>query len=99
MVRALDGSGSGYGYDSGSGSGYGYGYGYGSGYGDGSGEYWEAIGALAVDADLLLALGACKVDGFRAAFPRGATWPDDEQMARDAGLDVDWFRSRLGVGK
>ena len=98
---------------SGDGDGYGYGSGYGYGYGDGSGDgygYGGDDGALAdvarcapsasrVTVEHLRQRKACgnQVQLFQRIFPEGATWPDDIDRAREAGLDIEWARVNLGL--
>ena len=103
------GYGSGYGYGYGDGSGYGDGYGSGNGnwYGDGDGSGdgdWNDLvrctpAASTVTKDDLRAKNAC-ADQFRVflkTFPDGCRWPADAVKARDAGLDVAWARTHLGL--
>ena len=108
-----DGDGYGSGYGDGDGSGYGYGYGDGSGYGDGDGDgdgSGDGDGALAdvarcapsasrVTVEHLRQRKACgnQVQLFQRIFPEGATWPDDIDRAREAGLDIEWARVNLGL--
>ena len=101
------GSGDGDGYGYGSGYGYGYGYGYGDGSGDGDGYGYGALADVArcapsasrVTVEHLRQRNACgnQVQLFQRIFPSGATWPDDIDRAREAGLDIEWARVNLGL--
>jgi hypothetical protein len=52
-----------------------------------------------VDEKMLVARGACanEVRTFKRLFPDGATWPDDIEKARSAGLSVEWARDNLAL--
>ena len=106
------GCGYGRGYGDGYGSGYGDGRGYGDGYGDGDGSgsgygYGYGDGDVArcapsasrVTVEHLRQRKACgnQVQLFQRIFPEGATWPDDIDRAREAGLDIEWARVNLGL--
>ena len=97
------GSGSGSGYGSGSGSGDGSGYGYGSGSGSGDGSGYDvarcAPSSVTVTADDLKKREACgdAIRLFRRVFPTGATFPNDIDKAKAAGLDIGWARTHLGL--
>lgn len=79
------------------GSGDGYGYGDGAGYGYGDIVSCKPLSTRIVTAADLR--GACsdQVKTFIREFPNGATWPDDWQRAKDAGLDMKWAAERLGL--
>lgn len=101
-AAVIDGNGNGDGYGDGYGYGYGYGdgSGYGSGYGSGSGSGdLERCTPEVVKVRAAQLRGACRdqVRHFKEVFPEGAEWPTDCAKAVEAGLDVSWAITNLGL--
>ena len=75
----------------------------GDGSGDGDGALADvarcAPSASRVTVEHLRQRKACgnQVQLFQRIFPEGATWPDDIDRAREAGLDIEWARVNLGL--